>query len=108
MRTHHKQIPDTFLRELWTGFSVFQVENFLMTYDPHAVLVIYSVIDESSFAAAKEIMLYLEAEYILHEKTTILVGNKTDIVRRRRVSHEGSYDTPTAKNVHSFTYDFSY
>lgn len=63
-----------------------QVENSLSTYEPHACVVVYSVVQRSSFHVAEEILNYLWRENISKEKAVILVGNKADLARSRVIS----------------------
>ncbi|XP_069958681.1 uncharacterized protein [Cherax quadricarinatus] len=67
------------------------VENYLGTYEPHAFVVVYSVVEKTSFQRAEEVLQYLWRLDVMANKGVILVGNKTDIVRSRCVtSKEGS------------------
>ncbi|XP_059088490.1 serine/arginine repetitive matrix protein 2-like [Tigriopus californicus] len=61
------------------------VENTLSTYEPHACVVIYSVVDAASFATAEDILGYLwRIGFCDSQKATvILVGNKVDLERSR-------------------------
>ncbi|XP_037918216.1 uncharacterized protein LOC119656024 isoform X3 [Hermetia illucens] len=59
------------------------VENCLSTYEPHACIVAYSVVDRNSFRIAEEILNYLWQEHVTKEKAVILVGNKADLARSR-------------------------
>lgn len=58
-----------------------QVENSLSTYEPHACVIVYSVVQRSSFQQAENIVKYLWRENVTKEKAVILVGNKADLVR---------------------------
>ncbi|XP_048001321.1 uncharacterized protein LOC125238075 [Leguminivora glycinivorella] len=62
------------------------VENCLSTYEPHACVVIYSVVARSSFTRAGEILAYLARELFTVERTVVLVGNKADLARARQVT----------------------
>lgn len=62
------------------------MENSLSTYEPHACVVVYSVVQRSSFHVAEEILNYLWRENISKEKAVILVGNKADLARSRVIS----------------------
>ena len=46
--------------------NLFQVENTLSTYDPHACVVVYSVTDSNSFALAEDIMVRQEMKIIFN------------------------------------------
>lgn len=69
---------------------VFQVENSLSTYDPHACIVVYSVTARSSFVHAQELLNYLWRENYTKEKSVIVVGNKADLARARVISINGT------------------
>lgn len=58
----------------------------MSTYEPHACVVVYSVVQRSSFHVAEEILNYLWRENISKEKAVILVGNKADLARSRVIS----------------------
>lgn len=60
-----------------------QVENCLSTYEPHGCVVVYSVVQRSSFRQAEEIVKYLWRENVTKDKAVILVGNKADLARSR-------------------------
>ncbi|XP_076239423.1 uncharacterized protein LOC143182353 [Calliopsis andreniformis] len=62
------------------------VENSLSTYDPHACIVVYSIVSRSSFQAAEEILNYLWREHYTQEQSVIVVGNKSDLARSRTIS----------------------
>lgn len=62
-----------------------QVENSLSTYEPHGCVVVYSVVQRSSFRQAEEIVNYLWRENITRDKAVILVGNKADLARSRLI-----------------------
>ncbi|XP_017466082.1 PREDICTED: uncharacterized protein LOC108358992 isoform X4 [Rhagoletis zephyria] len=66
------------------------VENCLSTYEPHGCVVVFSVVEKSSFRAAEEIVKYLWQENYIKDKAVILVGNKADLARARVItSQEG-------------------
>ncbi|XP_076033966.1 uncharacterized protein LOC143020914 isoform X2 [Oratosquilla oratoria] len=68
------------------------VENYLTTYEPHAFVVVFSVVERSSFQRAEEILQYLWRLNVMNDKGVILVANKCDIVRSRCVTEkEGSF-----------------
>ncbi|XP_036225012.1 uncharacterized protein Rgk2 isoform X3 [Bactrocera oleae] len=62
------------------------VENSLSTYEPHGCVVVFSVVEKSSFRVAKEIIKYLWQENYIKYKSVILVGNKADLARARVIS----------------------
>lgn len=66
-----------------------QVENSLSTYEPHACVVVYSVVNRASFKAAEEILNYLWRENFTKDKSVIVVGNKADLARARIISSNG-------------------
>ncbi|XP_056638859.1 uncharacterized protein LOC130446550 [Diorhabda sublineata] len=66
--------------------SEMSVENSLSTYEPHACVMIYSVVSRSSFQHAEETLNYLWREGYTQEKSVIVVGNKADLARARVIS----------------------
>lgn len=76
-----------------TVFLLFstQVENTLSTYDPHACVIVYSVVDRGSFALAEEVLGYLWRIGFSdsNKASIILVANKVDLERSRQISQEG-------------------
>ncbi|XP_060874223.1 probable serine/threonine-protein kinase nek3 [Metopolophium dirhodum] len=64
------------------------VENSIATYEPHACIVVYSVVSKGSFKVAEEILNYLWQENYTREKTVIVVGNKADLMRARCITTE--------------------
>ncbi|RLU22960.1 hypothetical protein DMN91_005238 [Ooceraea biroi] len=62
------------------------VENSLSTYEPHACIVVYSIISRTSFQVAEETLNYLWQEHYTRERTVIVVGNKSDLARSRTIS----------------------
>ncbi|XP_047476815.1 GTP-binding protein RAD-like [Penaeus chinensis] len=67
------------------------VEQYLSTYEPHAFVVTYSVIERRSFQRAEEVLQLLWRLDVMTNRGVILVANKTDIVRSRCVTpKEGS------------------
>ncbi|KAB0805594.1 hypothetical protein PPYR_02564 [Photinus pyralis] len=66
--------------------SEMSVENSLSTYEPHACVVIYSIVARPSFQHAEETLNYLWREGYTHEKSVIVVGNKADLARSRVIS----------------------
>lgn len=65
------------------------MENSLSTYEPHACVVIYSVVARSSFRVAEEIVNYLWRENVTKEKAVILTANKADLARSRVIPTSG-------------------
>lgn len=59
------------------------MENSLSTYEPHGIIIIYSVVQRASFRQAEEIVKYLWQNDVTKEKAVILVGNKADLARSR-------------------------
>lgn len=62
------------------------MENSLSTYEPHGCVIVYSVVQRSSFRQAEEIVKYLWRENVTKEKAVILVGNKADLARSRVIT----------------------
>ncbi|XP_012136882.1 uncharacterized protein LOC100883976 [Megachile rotundata] len=62
------------------------VENSLSTYEPHACIVVYSIVSRTSFQVAEEILNYLWREHYTQERSVIVVGNKSDLARSRTIS----------------------
>lgn len=67
-----------------------QVENSLSTYEPHACVIVYSIVQRSSFRCAEEILNYLWRENVTKDKAVIVVGNKADLARSRAISTTGN------------------
>ncbi|XP_044263648.1 uncharacterized protein LOC123010647 isoform X2 [Tribolium madens] len=66
--------------------SEMSVENSLSTYEPHACVVVYSVVARASFQHAEETLNYLWREGYTQEKSVIVVGNKADLARSRVIT----------------------
>lgn len=66
--------------------SEMSVENSLSTYEPHACIVVYSIVARGSFQHAEETLNYLWREGYTHEKSVIVVANKADLARSRVIS----------------------
>lgn len=66
--------------------SEMSVENSLSTYEPHACVVVYSIVSKSSFHHAEETLNYLWRQGYTKEKSVIVVGNKADLARSRVIS----------------------
>ncbi|XP_060866644.1 GTP-binding protein REM 1-like isoform X1 [Metopolophium dirhodum] len=61
------------------------IETLCSTYNPNVFIVMYSVVDERSFDMAEQMLLFLwKGEYI-HTRGVILVGNKSDLERTRKI-----------------------
>ncbi|XP_037889389.1 serine-rich adhesin for platelets [Glossina fuscipes] len=63
-------------------------EAFCSTYNIDLFVVVYSVVDRSSFKAAEKILYYLKENEMLLTRGAILVGNKTDLERHREVNRQ--------------------
>ncbi|XP_039750586.1 uncharacterized protein LOC120626862 isoform X2 [Pararge aegeria] len=74
------------------------VENCLSTYEPHACVVVYSVVAKSSFIRANELLSYLARELFTVERTAVLVGNKADLARARQVTTNEGKALATSKD----------
>jgi len=70
---------------------LFQPENCITTYEPHAYVVIYSVAEKETKLAAEETLQFLWKSASVGTKAVILVGNKTDLVRSRAVTTDGEF-----------------
>jgi hypothetical protein len=77
------------LRDANTMHCVFQVENSLSTYEPHACVVVYSIVDRATFRTVEDILNYLWRENYTQEKSVIVVGNKADLARSRVIPTNG-------------------
>lgn len=66
------------------------MENSIATYEPHACIVVYSVVSKGSLLVAEEILNYLWQENYTREYTVIVVGNKADLMRARCITTEGA------------------
>ncbi|XP_062710275.1 uncharacterized protein LOC109423281 isoform X2 [Aedes albopictus] len=62
------------------------VENSLSTYEPHACVVVYSIVDRNTFRVAEEILNYLWSEKYTKEKAVIIAANKSDLARSRVIN----------------------
>ena len=67
-----------------------QIENTLTTYDPHALIIVYSVDDLESFNTACDSLAYLKSQHCSERRAKILVANKIDLQRSRVVSVQGT------------------
>ena len=77
----------------------------MSTYEPHAVIVVYSVIDRASFVEAEKTLSYLWKMSYTETKGLILVANKIDLERSRVISHEGKLcSTTSTKMGDNFTF----
>ena len=57
----------------------------MSTYMPDALVIVYSVVDNTSLKVAEDILRYLWRTRSGTDKAVILVGNKSDLVRTRAV-----------------------
>ncbi|XP_011267383.1 uncharacterized protein LOC105258030 isoform X2 [Camponotus floridanus] len=73
------------------------VENSLSTYEPHACIVVYSIVSRTSFQVAEEILNYLWQEHYTQEHTVIVVGNKSDLARSRIISANDGKQLATSR-----------
>ena len=67
-----------------------QIENTLTTYDPHALIIVYSIDDLESFHTASDSLAYLNSQNCSDKRAKILVANKIDLQRSRVVSALGT------------------
>ena len=77
-----------FVADIWKYYC-FQVENTLTTYDPLAVIIVYSVDDYDSFSTSCDILHYLSSLNCADKRARILVANKVDLQRSRVVTASG-------------------
>lgn len=68
--------------------SRLQTESFCATYNIDLFVVVYSVIDRNTFAAAERVLQYLKENEMLLSRGAILVANKTDLQRHRVVTRQ--------------------
>ena len=64
------------------------LQDELETFSLDGYVVVYSLTDKTSFETAVDILDSLRQE-VGPEKAVILVANKSDLVRKRRVTSEG-------------------
>ena len=62
----------------------------MATYIPDAMVVVFSVVDDSTLREGEEILQYLWRTNCMSDKAVIVVGNKTDLVRTRQVNIVGA------------------
>lgn len=58
-----------------------------------AFLVVFSVVDKSSFTRAEQILTMLQDMDLLRTRAVILAANKIDLARSRAVSTQGEGST---------------
>lgn len=84
-------------RKFYFIICFFQIETLCSTYNPNVFIVMYSVVDARSFDMAEQMLLFLwKGEYI-HTRGVILVGNKSDLERTRKIQTNGK-KTPCSNN----------
>ncbi|XP_014216499.1 uncharacterized protein LOC106645217 [Copidosoma floridanum] len=69
-----------------THFLPAQTEAFCSTYNPDVFVIVYSVVDRSSFKHAEQTLMYLWNNNYMASRGVILVGNMADLERKREVS----------------------
>lgn len=69
----------------------FYLQEAIEKTEAEAYLVVYSVVDKSSFSKAEQILNMLQDSEQLRTKACILVANKIDLARSRSVSTQGKY-----------------
>ena len=79
--------------------GMFQVENMIQTYCPHAMMVVMAVDDISSLELAEHLLLYLSHSGSIEEKAVILVANKADLVRNREIKTGAGKELAVKYNV---------
>ncbi|XP_065092986.1 uncharacterized protein Rgk2 [Ochlerotatus camptorhynchus] len=75
------------------------VENSLSTYEPHACVVVYSIVDRNSFRVAEEILNYLWQEKYTKEKAVIIAANKSDLARSRVINTSEGKQLATSRDA---------
>ena len=65
----------------------------MATYTPACIIVTYGVDSLSSYNYVEEILQYLWKMDVLSNHAIIVVANKTDLVRTRKVSTDGKFYT---------------
>ncbi|XP_062553133.1 uncharacterized protein LOC134218228 [Armigeres subalbatus] len=75
------------------------VENSLSTYEPHACVVVYSIVDRNSFRVAEEILNYLWSENYTKEKAVIIAANKSDLARSRVINTSEGKQLATSREA---------
>ncbi|XP_076302573.1 uncharacterized protein LOC143220867 isoform X2 [Lasioglossum baleicum] len=78
------------------------VENSLLTYEPHACIVVYSIVCRASFQIAEEVLNYLSQEHYTKERTVIVVGNKSDLERCRAIASKEEKLTCGSSTFYNF------
>ena len=61
----------------------------MLTYNPSAYIIVFSVDDQETLDHAEKILSYLRMSGVMEETAVILVANKTDLVRSRIVRTPG-------------------
>lgn len=82
------------------------VENSLSTYEPHACIIVYSIVSSSSFRVCEDILNYLWQENVTKDKAVIVVGNKADLARSRVISTSGNNFDLNFLNINDLTFLF--
>ncbi|EAT47305.1 AAEL001571-PA [Aedes aegypti] len=75
------------------------VENSLSTYEPHACVVVYSIVDRNTFRVAEEILNYLWSEKYTKEKAVIIAANKSDLARSRVINTSEGKQLATSREA---------
>lgn len=81
-----------YTRELLFFIMKLILQAFQKKYTFDAFLVIYSVVDKSTFQQAEIELSRLQDSNMLNTRPAILVGNKIDLARSRTVSPQGIYN----------------
>lgn len=61
-----------------------------ITQDNDAYIIVYSICDKLSFGTAVELLKSIRSSEFKNQPV-ILVGNKSDLVRKRSISREGNF-----------------
>ena len=84
-------MPDVVAYELALFVSLLQEDEHLSLPDIVAYIVVYAMNDRSSFQHAVEILQDIRREED-QGAAVIMVANKSDLVRKRKVNAEGQFD----------------
>jgi len=76
-----------------------EIEDLFFTYSPDAVLVVMAVDDFSSYLLAQSLIEKLSRIMKLEKNPIILVANKADMVRNRKVKSSLGKELATANNI---------
>jgi len=75
------------------------LQDCLMYSDIEAYVVVFSLTDRQSFRYACDVLRLLRYHSRCDAAAVILVGNKSDLVRARRVTDDGAYMQPNCTTL---------